>query len=198
MYHKAGSTEHLKKVRSVIKGGGYTTGKQNHSVKSGKLDPAEAIEHESSDDNVVIPGKKLGVKKLKDGGCAGSGETVKRLDKAARGGPMKPRKATSHVHVNVIVPQGGKQGIPVPAGAAPMGGSSVSPVAPPPHGVPGGAPLVGGGAQGLPGGPGGMPPGAMGGMKTGGRVMKETHGAGGGEGRLDKLKAYGEKPKKMK
>lgn len=116
------------------------------------------------------------MKKAKAGGCAykkggkikaakkevkaeGS-KTRPRLDKFTRGGAAKKNHKTQ---VNVIVGGGQKQPMPVPV---PVGGT---PPGAPPMAPPMGAPM--------------MAPKP--GMKRGGKV-KQTHGAGGGLGRLDK------------
>ena len=99
-------------------------------------------------------------------------------------------------NVNIVIaqhPQGAGQGL-APMMGAPAGGARPVPV-PPPQGMP---------PQGMPMGvPAGMPPQMppQGGMamarKHGGRAMTEhviDHAAGGGLGRLEKVKAYGLKP----
>jgi len=98
--------------------------------------------------------------------------TPSRLDNYARGGKV------GKVTVNVIT-----RGPPVPP---PSGALPPLPPAPqPPPGLGGGAPPIPPGV-----GPGGPPPG----MKTGGRLGM-TAGAESGEGRLQKRKKYGLKPK---
>lgn len=109
------------------------------------------------------------MKKSKSGGSCGykKGGKVKKTVKA-EGVKSKPRldkfarggaaKKSHKTQVNVIVGSGQKQPVPVPV---PMG----APMMPPP-----GAPPM-------------MPPKP--GMKRGGKV-KQTHGSGGGLGRLDK------------
>jgi hypothetical protein len=101
-------------------------------------------------------------------------------------------------NVNVIIaqhPHGSMGQNPAPMMGAPAGGARPVPV-PPPQGMP---------PQGMPMGmPAGMPPQMppqAGGMalarKRGGRAMTEhviDHAAGGGLGRLEKVKAYGLKP----
>jgi hypothetical protein len=123
-----------------------------------------------------------------------------RLDrKYARGG-----RAKGHTHVNVVVaPQGGKEPVPVPVG----GGMGAPPMAPPPR--PPMAPPMGGppGAGGPPGG--GMPMRAKGGRvpshpkpsypkpkytKTNKGYPLDS-GSLTGEGRLEKIDAYGSKKK---
>jgi hypothetical protein len=97
------------------------------------------------------------------------------------GGKAKPRldragKKASPVSVNVIVTSGKSE--PTPAMPLPNAGP---PVPPPAMGPP----------------PGGPPPMPM--RASGGRVMKNMDaGAGGGLGRLEKAKAYGDKPAKGK
>jgi hypothetical protein len=128
------------------------------------------------------------------------------LKKGGRTAHKKGGKAggKSHINVNVIQP-------PHPA-MAPMGGGAPMPPMPPrpPMAPPqGGAPMGGQmdpamlamlakGGAGAPMG-GGMPPQGMPmARKTGGRAMAKTehvidHAAGGGLGRLEKIKAYGHK-----
>jgi len=106
-------------------------------------------------------------------------------------------RAKGKTNVNVIIaqhPHGGMGQGPAPMMGAPAGGRPV-PV-PPPQGMP---------PQGMPMGmPAGMPPQMppqAGGMamarKRGGRTNYPIEtGSGGGEARLDKIKAYGLKPPK--
>jgi hypothetical protein len=177
---KARAEKNAKKVRHVLKSGGYVTGKQNHSVKSAIKDAVH--KHEEHDH----PGKPL--TKLKHGGCAEGEKSGGRLDKKKVGG------RNAHTHINIVVPQG-KSPVPmappppVRAGGAP--GAPMPPAGPrppmPQGGMPGGAPPMGGMA-------GGRPPG----MKNGGSVkekegMKEKYGSASGEGRLAKIKEYGVK-----
>lgn len=182
MLHSAKHDGHLKKVRHVMKSSGYSTGKQNHSVRNttkavSKEEAAHAIhKHEEA----MHKGKPL--TKLKSGGCADGGKPHNRLDKKARGGKNK-----GHVHVNVIVPQGGKQPIPVPMGGTPAPGGMAAAAARPPVPAPMGAPA-------------GMPPRPPG-MKTGGKMIHEEYGAGSGEGRLantKRQKSYDNSMKKKK
>lgn len=106
-----------------------------------------------------------------------------RLDRKPfkNGGAVKKAGTT----VNVIVaPQGGGDAPPpmMPPGPPPM-----PPPMPPPHMGPGGP---GGPTMPPPGA--GAPPGMPMGRKHGGRVPHMDAGAGGGKGRLEKIKAYGD------
>jgi hypothetical protein len=112
----------------------------------------------------------------------------------AKGGATGMKKKGAGNHVNVIVAGGGGQPrpqmpMPVPAAGAPMGARPPMPPMPPPGPV-----AAGMGGAGAPGPM--MPPrpgmGAMPIRAKGGRVSYPLHdGAGGGEGRLQKIKAYG-------
>lgn len=106
----------------------------------------------------------------------------------AKGGRVKGKTGT---HVNVIVAPGGGSGNPAPGMPGAMGAGAAGPVTPRPPVAPP-MPPAGLGAAPPPGMGGGMPP--M--RKRGGRVM--TAGSGTGEGREQKIKAYGSKAKAKK
>lgn len=105
--------------------------------------------------------------------------SVPRLDKFNRGGAVKGGKGGAKTTVNVVVaPQGGGDKPAMPPMMPPP-----AMAAPPPPRPPGGAPLAP---------PGAMPPGlGPRPFKRGGAVnvpAKLTDGAGGGLGRLEKIK----------
>jgi hypothetical protein len=152
-----------------------------HVKKGGKVEHSDVKE-----DKKLIKGEvKGGCLKRKEGGTA-----------KCEGGMAKPRAhggraGKGKMNVNIIIgtPHGGDQQPPAPP--MPMR-PPPPPPAPPPPGMPpmGGAPPMGGGApppMPMPP-PGGMP------RATGGRAYPIEHASGGGKGRLEKIKAYGEKP----
>lgn len=131
-------------------------------------------------------------------------------------------KGKTHININVMPHPAGGAPMAPPMGG-PMGGPPMAPPAPPmapprpPMGGPQGAPPIdpamlamlmkNGGNGGMGGGRPPMAPPMGGGMpmgrKHGGRAMAKTdhvinHAAGGGLGRLEKIKAYGEPQKHMK
>lgn len=164
-------------------------------------------------------GEKKTKLKLATGGHAEGGKASKRGDKMNRA-PFKSGGHTKHskggTKVNVIVAPGGGQqqgGDPKQAfqAGAQMGAKAVAqkmagghpPMPPggaggPPPPPMGGAPGPGAGGPPPPGMGGGMPPKPPGMMNKGGRTKAYPidDGAGGGEGRKEKAKAYGAKPRK--
>lgn len=167
-------TASRKRVGHIMKSGGATHSDEAADKKLIKkmLAAHEKTEHE-------VPGK---------------------AGKYARGGRTKSRKGKHGTQVNiaVVAPHGRH---PADAGALP-GGPSLPPPRPPlaggpgaPPGLPPGGPPMGGPPGLPPGGPPGMMPPGMkppGMMQRGGRV-KMKGGAETGQGRLDKIKAYGKR-----
>jgi len=154
-------------------------------------------------------------KKHAKGGEVFSGNSVTKIPGEVPGGRKAHKhggKAKGKTHININVNAHPAGGMPMAGG--PMGGPPMMPPRPPmapPMAPPAGGTPMGGGqqidpamlamlAKGGAGGPPPMPP--QGGMpmarKSGGRTMGKPehvidHAAGGGLGRLEKIKAYGHK-----
>lgn len=187
MRHPAKAHDHTKKARNFLSRHGYKLGGEAEDDREDRKIAAGAVhKHEHH----MHKGEPL--TKLKHGGHAGGHKAPQRLDKMARGG-----RAPKKVEVNVIVPHGAPHpGLPPPGAAPPhMGGPPIT--APQPVGVPPGAGM--GIRPGLPAGqpPMGLRPAGPLGFKRGGRTYRYPidDGAGGGEGRLEKARAYGAKGK---
>jgi hypothetical protein len=127
---------HVARVRKLAKSAGYSTGKQNHSMKGIMEHIAEEKVHEHEKEY-------HGVKKAhsKQGGVVDGIKTKGHLGKMKRGGAAK--KGATHVHVNVI--SAPKPELP-PALALPAGAPSPSPM---PMGAPTGQMKKGGIAKGV-------------------------------------------------
>lgn len=193
------SEKHKRKdARKLLSRMGYKSGGHMHHA-------------DEAEDKVLIKKemKKARIK-LKTGGVAEGDEPKPRADRLARGGNAHKGKKGGHTTVNVVVGGQHPQPVPVPVPKpvpVPVGGGGM-----PPPGA-GGTP-PGMGPQG-PMPPTGMKKGGrtrdpidsqrdaikglpMGHFKKGGRTKAKypvpmTEGAGGGLGRLKKIKDYGAK-----
>ena len=150
-------------------------------------------------------------KKHASGGEVFSGDSLKKVPGVVPGGRNAHKrggkaKGKTHININVNAHPAG-----MPMAGGPMGGAPMMPPRPPmapPMAPPAGGPPMGGGqqidpamlamlAKGGAGGPPQMPPQGMPmARKSGGRAMGKPehiidHAAGGGLGRLEKIKAYG-------
>lgn len=189
-----------KNAERILKQGGY-------SCKPGTYAKGGAVHSDEAADKALIRKmvKKKDLKEKKaEGGFVHGGMPKKRLDKISRqtakgdanttqpyppgkekfakGGKVKGKGKNQ---VNVIVGHGQPLAaqpvpVPVPAGAPAM--APRAPMVPPP----GAMPPPGAGSA-----PAGMPMRAK-----GGKVVHMEHGAGSGEGRLEKIEKYGPKKKK--
>jgi len=141
-------------------------------------------------DNRKRGGRTGGKMSVSDGSLEGTRPTGGRLARKHGGNAGKGK-----MNVNIIIGTGHKGGMGAPAQGGLMPPPAGNPMAIPPGGPPpGGPPMPAGGLPMPPPPPAGGPPPMMG-RKTGGRVAMyapKQHGAGGGLGRLQKIKAYGD------
>lgn len=170
---------HVNMGRKPRKSGGGVDAWMNRNEKSanserdgtkhrGALKRGGKVHADAAEDKKLI--HEMGCKCAK---CSGG-----RVERKAGG---RTKKGTN---INIIIaPQGQKPPMSMPPPGMPPGGPVGLHQAPPP---PAGAPPPMGGP------PPGMPPMAR---KDGGRAYPITDGAGGGEGRLQKARAYGAKAK---
>jgi hypothetical protein len=133
---------------------------------------------------------------VSDGSLEGTRPTGGRLARKHGGNAGKGK-----MNVNIIIGAGHKGGMGAPDQGGMPPSPAGNPMAIPPGGLPPGGPPPGGPPPGGPPMPPPMPPPGAGGpppmmgRKTGGRVSMyapKQHGAGGGLGRLQKIKAYGD------
>jgi hypothetical protein len=187
-------------------------------VPEGKKIPMAKIKKAEHSSNPVLAKRAHLAENLRsfhaDGGHAGHGSECRchkcwggaaeaKGDRIARkhGGSAKG-KGKTNIAINI------HPHAPSDMGAPPMMPPSM-PARPPMGGMPMGGMPMGGMPPGLAGGAPSMPPAGAGmppvrppmppmGRKSGGRTTYPIHtGAGGGEARLDKIKAYGEAPPKL-
>lgn len=209
-HRKHGGEASHKWIQGAIKHPGALH-KELH-VAAGEKIPAKKLEKATHSSNPKLAKRANLAKTLKslhkkDGGSAThKGLEMMEMTGVRRTGDRIPRKSGGKVgkgktHINIMINPHGAGNGPTPAGmpqaGMPKPAGTPVPVAPPsapPMGMPMGVPM------GMPmGAPPAMPQqGAMPPMprKRGGRAYPIKDGAGGGEGRLQKMKAYGTKPPK--
>lgn len=184
--------EHSDKARGVLRGAGYARG--------GGVSPAKAVhKHETH------LHKGQAKTKLKQGGKVDGKKAHPRADKFARGGKAPHGKHTK-ININVGAGEGEKRaalqqgmqlGARMASAARPGVGAPMQARGPMPGAAPAGGPMGGGVPPTMQksGGRAYAKGGKVGPVRVAGTVHLPS-GAGGGEGRLAKVKQYGTKPKK--
>lgn len=186
------------KAKGVLRGAGYARG--------GGVSPMKKHSDEKEDKALIKKELSHAKIKVKHGGKIDGKKTAMRADKFKRGGSV-PKGHHTRVNINVGAGEaekqnamktgmalGAKMAAAKMAGPRPDAGAAMQargPAAPAPMG-------------GMPPGGGGAPAMQKRGGRTyaaGGKVKGVQHltggaGAGGGEGRLAKIRSYGTKPKK--
>jgi len=153
------------------------------------------------------PVQKPEDQKKAKGGSVFSGNSTTKVPGVVGGrkAHKKGGKTKGKTHININVMPQSAAPMPMPMGGPmmpPPRPPMAPPMAPPAGGPPMGAPPMGGGGPQIPpaflgGGAGGPPRPMM--RKSGGRTTHVIkHAAGGGLGRLEKIKAYGEPQKGLK
>ena len=179
----------------------YGGSRQGDNPSAGNINaPASRVQTQ----NYAIPGVRMGGANepaiVFENPFKRGGKTEKRKAHA-KGGKTKGK---TNISININTqPSGGKLPMPPAGGLAPDMAPPMPSVAPPAGGPPMGAPpadpaLLAALAGGMKGGPAAPPMPMPMPRKSGGRTIHViNHASGGGLGRLEKIKAYGEKQKKL-
>jgi hypothetical protein len=180
----------------------YGGSRQGNNPSAGNINaPASRVQTQ----NYGVPGVRMGGANepaiVFENPFKRGGKTEKRKAHA-KGGKAKGK---TNINININTqPSGGKLPMPPAGGLMPNMAPPMPPVAPPAGAPPmGGAPtdpaLLAALAGGMKGGPVPMPAPMPMPRKSGGRTTHVIdHAAGGGLGRLEKIKAYGESQKPLR